>query len=108
MSATGVRLSLSPPPCSKWSCWAHGKPSRLESGQVREIGFERSTRSGSSSCGELLERQQASLLNWSRWRESRAGSTPALSSERSRKDGLAGGKMAVMETSSDMVFPSRP
>ena len=56
--------------------------------------------------GELLERQQASLLNWSRWRESRAGSTPALSSERSGKVELLGGTMVVMESSSDVVFPS--
>ena len=33
--------------CS-WSCWASGKPSRLESGLVREIGHGRSTRPGSS------------------------------------------------------------
>ena len=53
MSATGVRFSLSPPPRLNWSCWASGKPSRLESGQVREIGFERSTRFGSSGFSEL-------------------------------------------------------
>jgi hypothetical protein len=50
-----------------------------------------------SGHGELLERQQASLLNWSRWREPRAGSTPALSSE-SRTAGSASGKLAVCKT----------
>jgi hypothetical protein len=72
-------------------------PPVLKAGKVREIGFGRSTRPGSSSYGELLERQQASLLNWSRWRESRAGSTPALSSDR-RTAGSARGKLAVCKT----------